>query len=109
MTITFPVTIDQLDRIEKGQTKIMAAIDDLKTNVTRLSASSSAMFGSAATELKAIADLLAKPNTTDTDIASAAVTIRGVADKMDATATSLDAETAVITGTPPAAGGPPAG
>lgn len=69
----------------------MASIDDLKTAVARLATSTS-------TELKAIADKLSQPNPDAADVAAAAATLNGLSDK-------LDAETALLTGLPPA--GPP--
>lgn len=92
----------RLDNIDHKQeeilertTKTMAAIDDLKAAVARDNASLSA-------ELKAIGDKLSQPNPDTADIAAAAIAINGFSDL-------LDNQTAVLTGTPPVAGGPPAG
>lgn len=85
----------RLKRIEKGQTAIMAAIDDLKAAVIRLNASTSA-------ELKALADKLSQPNADEAAVAAAVVSLNQVSD-------NLDTETASLAGAPPVAGGPPAG
>lgn len=82
----------------------MAAIDDLKTAVTRSATSVSGLLTSVTDELKAIADKLAAiPD--NADVAAAAVAINAVCDKVDGAKAALDTETALLTGLPPA--GPP--
>ena len=71
--------------IEQQGVKIMAAIDDLKSAVTRLNTSTT-------TELRAVAAALTNQGDS-ADVEAAATAINAAADQ-------LDAETASLTGTP---------
>lgn len=72
-----------LELLEKGQHHAMAAIDDLKTAVARLSASTSA-------EIKAVSDKLDSLGSNDPAIADAVNSLNKASD-------TLDAETATLT------------